>query len=195
MKTTARFLGLTSLMVGLVLGTPNVSLAANGHNAGGSRVGGGSGNFSGSRGGSYHGGGGYHGGSHGYGHGRGGWGWWGGWFPSVSFYYGPSYSYYPYDYYYEAPPTVIYTAPPAPATAPVPGDQKVQTPPSTNSVPMTSVTDIKKLVKAQIGDNIIISQIKSSRSTYHLTASEIVDLKDAGVSEKVIDYMIKTGGR
>jgi outer membrane lipoprotein SlyB len=54
------------------------------------------------------------------------------------------------------------------------------------------LTDIKALAKAGVSDEIIIGQIRNSRTVYHLSTAEIIDLKDAGVSEKVIDFMINT---
>src|SRR5882724_11076720 len=56
------------------------------------------------------------------------------------------------------------------------------------------VADIKALAKAGVSDEVIISQIRNSRTTYHLSTAEIIDLKDAGVSERVIDVMINTAG-
>jgi hypothetical protein len=56
------------------------------------------------------------------------------------------------------------------------------------------LADIKALVKANVSDEVIISQIRNSGTAYHLSTAEIIDLKDAGVSEKVIDFMINTGG-
>jgi hypothetical protein len=55
-----------------------------------------------------------------------------------------------------------------------------------------SLADIKMLAKAGVSDEVILSQIRNSRTVYHLSAAEILDLKDAGVSEKVIDFMIDT---
>jgi surface antigen len=57
--------------------------------------------------------------------------------------------------------------------------------------PLT-VADVKSLSKAGIGDDLIISQIRNSRTVYHLSTADIIDLKNAGVSEKVIDFMINT---
>jgi hypothetical protein len=54
------------------------------------------------------------------------------------------------------------------------------------------VTDVKALAKAGLSDEIILNQIRNSRVVYHLTAVEIIDLKESGVSEKVIDAMINT---
>ncbi|HUI05446.1 MAG TPA: YXWGXW repeat-containing protein [Verrucomicrobiae bacterium] len=54
------------------------------------------------------------------------------------------------------------------------------------------LADIKALANAGVSDEVIISQIRNSRTVYHLSTAEIIDLKDAGVSEKVIDFMINT---
>ena len=55
-----------------------------------------------------------------------------------------------------------------------------------------AVADIKALAKAGISEEVIISQIKASRTVYHLSAADIIDLRDCGVSNKVINYMIDT---
>jgi hypothetical protein len=54
------------------------------------------------------------------------------------------------------------------------------------------VPDIKMLAKNGVSDEVILSQIRNSHTVYHLSAAEIIDLKDAGVSQKVIDFMINT---
>ena len=46
------------------------------------------------------------------------------------------------------------------------------------------------LAKVEVADDIIICQIKNTRSTFSLTAQVIIDPKNAGVSEKVIAYMM-----
>ena len=53
-----------------------------------------------------------------------------------------------------------------------------------------SLADIKALAKAEVADDIIISEINNTRSIFSLTAQAIIDLKNAGVSEKVIAYMM-----
>jgi len=52
--------------------------------------------------------------------------------------------------------------------------------------------DIKALAKAGISDEVIISQIRNSHTVFYLNTTEILDLRDAGVSNKVIDFMINT---
>ena len=54
------------------------------------------------------------------------------------------------------------------------------------------IADVKALSKSGISDDVIISQIKNSHSVFRLSTAEIIDMKDAGVSQKVIDYMINT---
>jgi len=54
------------------------------------------------------------------------------------------------------------------------------------------LADIKALAKAGVSDEVIISQIRNSRVVYRLTTAEIIDLKDSGVSQKVIDFMINS---
>jgi WXXGXW repeat (2 copies) len=58
--------------------------------------------------------------------------------------------------------------------------------------PPPSVADIKMLAKGGISEEVILSQIRNSHAIYHLGTAEILDLKDSGVSEKVIDFMINT---
>jgi hypothetical protein len=55
-----------------------------------------------------------------------------------------------------------------------------------------AVADVKAMVAANVGDDVILSQIQSTRSVYHLSAADIIDLHNAGVSERVIQFMINT---
>jgi len=57
--------------------------------------------------------------------------------------------------------------------------------------PLT-VADVQSLALAGISDDLIISQIRNSHTVYHLTTSDIITLKNSGVSERVIDFMINT---
>ena len=56
------------------------------------------------------------------------------------------------------------------------------------------VADVKALTQSGISDDVIISQIRNLRTVYHLSAADIIDLRDAGVSNRVIDFMINTPG-
>jgi hypothetical protein len=52
------------------------------------------------------------------------------------------------------------------------------------------VDDVLKLSRAQIGDEIILNYVKNSGTIYNLGANDIVYLKTAGVSDKVISAML-----
>ena len=54
------------------------------------------------------------------------------------------------------------------------------------------MADVKALVKAGVSDDLVISQIRNSRTVYHLGTADIIDLKNSGVSERIIDFMINT---
>ena len=57
--------------------------------------------------------------------------------------------------------------------------------------PLT-LADVKALAAAGVSDEVIVSQIRSSRTIYRLSANEIIDLHDAGISNRVIDFMVNT---
>ena len=56
-----------------------------------------------------------------------------------------------------------------------------------------SINDIKSMSKNGLSDNVIIGQIQATGSVFYLKTDEIIDLKNSGVSQRVIDYMIQTG--
>jgi Glycine zipper/WXXGXW repeat (2 copies) len=62
-------------------------------------------------------------------------------------------------------------------------------PPST---PPPSINDIKAMARAGVSDDVIIAQIVNSRAVYNLDADALIDLHNAGVSEKVITCMENT---
>ncbi len=55
-----------------------------------------------------------------------------------------------------------------------------------------AVADVKAMAKAGVSEDVIISQIQNSRTIYHLSAADIIDLRDSGVTDKVVNYMINT---
>lgn len=58
--------------------------------------------------------------------------------------------------------------------------------------PPPSVADIKAMTRSGLGDDVIIGQMVSTRAVYRLDADALVDLKKAGVSQKVITFMVNT---
>ncbi|MBI2811066.1 MAG: hypothetical protein HYX67_09595 [Candidatus Melainabacteria bacterium] len=55
-----------------------------------------------------------------------------------------------------------------------------------------TLEDIKRMNNAGISDKKIIDAIQSTGSVYYLSANDMTDLKNAGVSSRVIDYMRQT---
>ena len=55
-----------------------------------------------------------------------------------------------------------------------------------------NIDDVLELVKAGSGDNVIIAQIKATRSVFHLSTRDILELKAAGVSDQLLVTMIES---
>jgi trehalose utilization protein len=53
--------------------------------------------------------------------------------------------------------------------------------------------DVVNMATSDIGDEVIIAQIEATESQFSLSVSDVTELKKAGVSENVIEYMISTG--
>jgi len=58
--------------------------------------------------------------------------------------------------------------------------------------PPPSIADIKTMTKNGLSEEVIISQITSTRGVYHLDANSLIDLKNSGVSEKVIACLVNS---
>ncbi len=117
-------------------------------------------------------------------------------YPGIAYGYGyPSYasdsSYSPNDY-----------VSPMPAFDPSRTDYDAPPPPraTTNSPTLTpeqashacALAQVKALASTGTSDQTILRQLRDSQTAYHLTAAEIIGLKNSGVSDKVIDLMINT---
>jgi outer membrane lipoprotein SlyB len=55
-----------------------------------------------------------------------------------------------------------------------------------------SIADVKALARSGISEDVIINQISATHSVFRLSANDIIDLRDAGVSDRVVNYMINT---
>lgn len=53
-----------------------------------------------------------------------------------------------------------------------------------------SLYDIKQMTRAGVDDKVIIAQIEATESRFNLTSADIIDLKNAKVSQNVIDVML-----
>jgi len=58
--------------------------------------------------------------------------------------------------------------------------------------PLT-VGDIIKLSQGGVSDDTIIRYVQHTRTTYNLSQAQINRLQEAGVSQRVINYMVDTG--
>jgi hypothetical protein len=58
--------------------------------------------------------------------------------------------------------------------------------------PPPSINDIEAMTRSGLSDDVIIGQINNTRAVYHLDANALIDLHKAGVSQKVIAYMVNT---
>jgi hypothetical protein len=132
-----------------------------------------------------------------------------------SYYYYPSTAYYQPAVVYDSQPAQAYVSQsPAPVadspqqpdvdrplsptavdrdTPPPPPRVQEQVPIQRNEPRQSiAVADVKALATAGLSDEVILSHLRNSQAVYHLTTAEIIDLKNSGVSEKIIDYMINT---
>lgn len=55
-----------------------------------------------------------------------------------------------------------------------------------------SIYDIESMSKNGLSNEVIIGQIQNTHSVFYLTSDQIIELKNAGVSETVITYMMQT---
>jgi hypothetical protein len=82
-------------------------------------------------------------------------------------------------------PTQAPQAVPALATAPAAS--------AAPAAPPRPYQDILKLKQAGLSDEFLLNKIRSDNVPYHLTTSEIVELRAAGISETVLEAMMKAG--
>ena len=55
-----------------------------------------------------------------------------------------------------------------------------------------SIADVKAMARAGVSDDVIISQIQGSHTVFNLSAADIIDLHNSGVSDKVVSFMQST---
>ena len=58
--------------------------------------------------------------------------------------------------------------------------------------PLT-INDVIKLSRGGVSDDAIIEYMQETETSYHLSQAQIRRLQEAGVSQKVLDYMIESG--
>ncbi len=61
--------------------------------------------------------------------------------------------------------------------------------------PGPSLDQIQAMVQAKVSDSVIVNQIQNSSSRYALTADQIITLKQAGVSEAVLNALVSSASK
>jgi hypothetical protein len=61
--------------------------------------------------------------------------------------------------------------------------------------PGPSLAEVQAMVQAHVSDSVILSQIQNSGAGYALTADQIIALKNAGVSDTVLNAMINSASK
>jgi hypothetical protein len=55
--------------------------------------------------------------------------------------------------------------------------------------------DLEELGRRGVPDNLILTHLRSRDDTYRLTASQVVSLREAGLGERVINYLLDSRER
>ena len=55
-----------------------------------------------------------------------------------------------------------------------------------------SLYDIKSLSRARVNDGVILRYLRDRQTVYILNSSDVEDLRKAGVSQSIVDYMLQT---
>jgi hypothetical protein len=86
-------------------------------------------------------------------------------------------------------PLAISVPPPAPLAAAVP-DQPVV---ATDTVPAKPYEDIIRLKEAGRSDEFLLNKVRTDNVNYRLTTAEVQSLRAAGVSQAVLEAMLRSG--
>ena len=55
-----------------------------------------------------------------------------------------------------------------------------------------SLYDIKALARAGVSDGVTLRYLRNSGTTYYLNSDDVAGLRKAGVSQSIVDYMLRT---
>jgi hypothetical protein len=95
-------------------------------------------------------------------------------------------------------PAPIVMPPPAPVPASVPpsastAEPSAVTPAAAPAPPARPYQDILKLKQAGLSDEFLMNKVRTENVPYQLATPEIVELRNAGVSETVVQAMMRSG--
>ena len=57
------------------------------------------------------------------------------------------------------------------------------------------LSDVIRMAQSHVGDDVVIAQIRSTGSVFHLSANDVIWLKQQGVSDAVLREMVATAER
>jgi hypothetical protein len=89
-------------------------------------------------------------------------------------------------------PLAISVPPPAPLAAAVP-DQPVIATDTAPAAPAKTYEDIIRLKEAGRSDEFLLKKVRTDNVNYHLTTAEVQSLRAAGVSQAVLEAMLRSG--
>ena len=92
-----------------------------------------------------------------------------------------------------APPSPVVMLAPTPVPASIPASASTAEPSAAPAPPPRPYQDILKLKQAGLSDEFLLNKIHTENVPYQLTTPEIVELRNAGVSETVVQAMMRSG--
>lgn len=84
-------------------------------------------------------------------------------------------------------------APAAPLAAAVPDQPVVATASPLPATPARPHQDILRLKQAGLSDEFILNKIRTDNVNYQLTTADIIELRSAGLSETILEAMLRSG--
>jgi hypothetical protein len=81
----------------------------------------------------------------------------------------------------------------APPAAAIPDQPVVATAAVAPEAPARPHEDILELKRAGLSDELILKKVRSENVNYHLTTVDVVELRAAGVSEAILEAMLRSG--
>ena len=66
---------------------------------------------------------------------------------------------------------------------------------ATQAQTQMGLTDVVQMTQSHVSDEVIINQIRSRGTVFHLSAQDTIWLKQQGVSDRVVDEMLATARR
>ena len=85
------------------------------------------------------------------------------------------------------------SAPAAPLAAAVPDQPVIAAGDEPPSAPARPYREILELKKTGAADDVILNKVRTDNVNYRLTTAEVIELRGAGVSETILEAMLRSG--